>query len=99
VFSESDGFVGVDLDSCRNKKTGEIAAWAQQWIDRSNTYTEVSPSETGVKMWLRSDRKFVKGKNIKIDEPGFCPDKKPGVEMYSHGRYFAVTGHVVRGFQ
>lgn len=98
VFSKTDGFVGIDLDSCRCKSTGVIAPWAQKWIDKYQTYTEISPSETGVKLWLKSDRLFAKGTNIKIPERGMNPDKDPGVEMYSDGRYFAVTGHVLRGF-
>lgn len=99
VFAVGDGYAGVDLDACRNPDTGEIASWAQGWIDRSNSYTEISPSGTGVKIWLRSDWNLPKGRNIKIDEqPMVQGGKKPGIEIYTQGRYFAVTGHVLRRF-
>jgi hypothetical protein len=43
---------GIDLDTCRDPKTGEIAPWAQEIIDRFQTYTEISPSQTGVKLFF-----------------------------------------------
>jgi hypothetical protein len=48
VFSSGDPFVGVDLDKCRSPETGEIAPWAQEIIEEVDSYTEVSPSGTGV---------------------------------------------------
>src|SRR5215203_1584177 len=33
VFSSGDPFVGVDLDACRDRETGEIEEWAQEIID------------------------------------------------------------------
>ncbi len=42
---------GIDLDSCRDAASGEIAAWAQEVIARFDTYAEVSPSGTGVKLF------------------------------------------------
>ncbi|TSK06611.1 MAG: hypothetical protein FPO08_08095 [Geobacter sp.] len=38
VFSSKDPFIGIDLDSCRNKKTGEIALWAQDIINEFDSY-------------------------------------------------------------
>ena len=55
VFN-GDGIAGVDLDSCRNPDTGEIAPWAQRIIDDFASYTKVSPSGTGVKIYFRLDQ-------------------------------------------
>ena len=46
-----DSLEGVDLDACRDPETGEIAHWARTVIDEFNTYCEVSPSGTGVKLF------------------------------------------------
>jgi putative DNA primase/helicase len=43
---------GIDLDTCRDKDTGDIASCAQEIIDRFASYTEVSPSGTGVKVFF-----------------------------------------------
>lgn len=48
VFSEDDDFVGIDLDGCRDPATGDIAAWARGVIDPLDSYSEVSPSGSGV---------------------------------------------------
>lgn len=80
------GLVGVDIDGCRNPETGEISAFAQEIIDDLGTYTEVSPSGTGVKMWLRGRFDGDKWR---------CQHKPLGLEVYCKGRYFTVTGHIV----
>src|SRR5262245_28261184 len=50
-FGDRCGFVGVDLDGCRNPETGEVATWAKQIISQLDTYAEVSPTQTGVKLF------------------------------------------------
>ncbi len=84
VVSDADGFAGVDLDHCRNSETGEIEPWAQDIINRLNSYSEISPSGTGVRI-------FVKGK---LPGPG---NKKGDFEVYEKGRFFTITGHHIEG--
>jgi primase-polymerase (primpol)-like protein len=81
VFSSGDPYVGVDLDDCVDPETGEIAVWATQIIDGLDSYTELSPSGTGVHI-------IAKGKFAE------CGRRGP-IEMYSRDRYFTVTGHVL----
>ena len=88
VFSDQDLFSGVDLDDCRNPDNGEIAIWAGRIIRQLNSYTEVSPSQTGVKIWVRG--KIAGSGKKKAYESG-------EVEIYSRGRYFAVTGQRLDG--
>jgi hypothetical protein len=38
VLSADDPYVGVDLDACRDEKTGKIEAWALRMITRLNSY-------------------------------------------------------------
>jgi putative DNA primase/helicase len=44
--------IGIDLDNCRDPATGEIAPWALEIVRRFDSYTEISPSGTGVKIFL-----------------------------------------------
>jgi hypothetical protein len=41
------GYTVVDLDGCRNSKTGEIAQWARDFMTAHPTYYEISPSGFG----------------------------------------------------
>lgn len=76
-FSKEDPFCGVDLDSC--VENGVILPWAKEIIDKLNSYTEYSPSGTGVHIIVEAVL------------PGqLC--RKGHVEMYDHGRFFTMTG-------
>jgi primase-polymerase (primpol)-like protein len=68
VFT-GDGLAGVDLDGCRDPQTGAIAPWAQRIIDDFASYTEVSPSGTGVKIYFRLDQGVaIRSRKWVIDE-------------------------------
>jgi putative DNA primase/helicase len=83
VFSDADRFTGIDLDKCRNPKTGEIAPWAQEIISRvGDGYVEASPSGAGIHIIVVGS---VRGGGM----------RKGPVEMYSRGRYFTITGRVL----
>jgi len=89
VFSDSDPYSGVDLDNCRDPLTGEIAGWAWEIIRALDSYTEVSPSGTGVHTIVRGKLPAGKGNQI-VRGNG-------KVEMFSRARYFTVTGVHVDG--
>ena len=55
VFSNVDPFCGVDLDDCLDA-AGQLDATAQKIVDAFSTYTEISPSGTGVKFWIRAKK-------------------------------------------
>lgn len=97
VFSATDPFAGIDLDGCRNPDTGELAEWAQAIIADLDSYTEVSPSKTGVKIIVRGTPCHTGGKNKRLPKMPRVSEREPGIETYSEGRYFCLTGKVVSG--
>lgn len=88
-------FVGIDFDMACDPKTGKIEPWAQEWIKKFNSYTEMSPSGTGLHIWVKSDwsSDHVGKHKFGKKELGF------GVEAYSHSRYFTVTEKPIPGFE
>ena len=81
---------GVDLDNCRDPKTGAIEAWAQEVIDEIASYTEVSPSETGVKIIGTADPMPKLGaKKLVIEK--IEGDKSKQIEIFNIDRYFCIT--------
>lgn len=95
VFKENGGLVGIDLDGCRDPETGEIAPWAHKIIRSFDSYSEVSPSGTGVKIFLLGSLQTT-GKKKDLGFPGLF-GKQPAIEVYDRGRYFAVTGDALPG--
>jgi hypothetical protein len=84
VFTPEDDLCGVDLDGCLNPETGEIEDWAREIIEELDSYTEVSPSGTGVHILVRGE--LLEGRN-----------RKGRFETYDRGRYFTVTGKHLSG--
>lgn len=79
VVTREDPFVGIDLDHCRDAVTGELEAWARAIVEQMRSYTEVSPSGTGLRILVQ----------------GTLPPqhRKDGdIEMYENGRFFTMTG-------
>lgn len=85
VFTDADPFVGIDLDGCRDPETGALAAWAREAITALDSYAEVSPSLTGIKVFVAGDIP----KNLKVQH---AHGEGTGVEFYRTARYFTVTG-------
>ncbi len=94
---------GVDLDSCRNPETGEIAPWAVEIIKRFDTYTEVSPSGTGVKLFFtwyeKQDGAFVRqalpgeGKHkVKFTRGGKEGGHPEAIELHLSNSFYTYTG-------
>lgn len=85
ALGATDGLICVDIDGVRDAATGVMESWAQDVIDELDSYTEISPSGTGVHVWVR----------------GTLPKNshKAGskVELYAHSKIMATTGQVEFG--
>lgn len=79
VFTAADPYVGIDLDDCRDPATGKLTERAHEVIQRLGSYTEASPSGTGVHVIVRGDA-----------PPG--RRRNGDIELYDRDRYFTVTG-------
>jgi Family of unknown function (DUF5906)/Primase C terminal 1 (PriCT-1) len=77
-FVLGDGWAGVDLDDVRDPATGVITPAAKVIVQALDSYTEISPSGTGLKLFIKAWL----GKN----------HKRVGLEIYGYSRYFTVTG-------
>ena len=88
-FVFNGDFTGVDLDHVRDPETGVIAPWAEDIIRDLGSYTEVSPSGTGVHVIVKAT---LGGPGKKVNRPDGS-----AIELYDRGRYFTVTGDAVPG--
>lgn len=82
VFTANDPFTGVDIDDCLDGD-GQMLPVAQDIVTRLNSYTEVSPSGKGVKIWVVGT--VPEGRKVQLS--GGC-----SIEFYSRERYFTITG-------
>ena len=94
--------VGLDLDSCL--AGGILAAWAQPYLDALDTYAEVSPSGSGLKLFFRVPYDDLPAIRSMFSIPGDMNGRKktyangngeahgPAAEIYLSHRYFTVTG-------
>jgi hypothetical protein len=80
VLTADDPYVGIDLDNCANVVTRNIDTHAQEILKRIDSYAEISPSGTGVRIFAIA--KLPAGKR-----------KKGNIEVYDQNRFLTLTGH------
>ena len=83
VLTKSDPYCVIDLDNCVDTKTGEIAGLAQEIVTDLDSYTELSPSGTGLHIW------------VKASLDGRIGHKSADFEIYDSARYMTVTGNPI----
>lgn len=81
-------YCGLDIDYCINEN-GEISEKALELIDLLDTYTEISKSGKGIHCVFIAKKQGGICKNSNLD---FCKC----LELYDNGRYFALTGNIIR---
>jgi len=91
VFTPADPYLGIDLDHCVDPDTGELTPWAARIVDLLDSYAEISPSGTGIKIWVRAAMPGTRRKQVKLPAD-WQAGEGAAVEMYDSGRYFTVTG-------
>lgn len=88
-----NGFCAVDIDHCVDQKEGtlHVSNMAQDIINTMDSYTEVSPSGTGIRILFVADGfQYDKGRY-------YINNQKKGLEIYVEGatnKYVTVTGRV-----
>ncbi len=82
--TQQDPYVAADLDHCRDPSTGVVEPWAQEIVDSLGSFTEVTPSNCGLRVWIKGGK------------PG-PKSRKGNVEVYDHDRFFTVTGNHLTG--
>jgi putative DNA primase/helicase len=84
VLADEDPYTAWDLDGCRNPDTGEITPEALKIVRDQDSYTEVSPSGTGLRIFVRGQL-----------PPG--GRKRGWIEAYDDSRYVTITGRHLEG--
>lgn len=79
IFRGDKLLLGIDIDHVI--KDGVLRADIQQFVDAADTYTEISPSGTGLHLYL------ILSEPLKLTANRHSP-----FEAYTEGRYFTVTG-------
>jgi putative DNA primase/helicase len=84
VFTEGDPYTGVDFDNIRDPVTGELDPTAQEEIVCLKSYSEVSPSGSGVHVLVRAS----------LNGAG---THKKDIGIFDRARFFCMTGQTLPG--
>jgi putative DNA primase/helicase len=108
VLLDGTCLTGIDLDTCRDATTWEIEGWARDVLKAFDSYSEVSPSGTGVKTFFRiaaEDLGAVQtalGRIYKDEQKtgttfkrATGADHPPGIEFYIGRHYFTLTDQML----
>ena len=91
ALMSADNIIGVDLDDCREPHTGKIDAWAQEIISQLDSYTEVTVSGTGLRVFVHGKWPYNAHRAGELGIHG-----RGHLEIYSEW-FFAVTGDHLEG--
>ncbi len=83
VFTVDDPFCGVDLDDSISSDNGQLKPWAKSIVNQMDSYTEISPSSCGVKVFLKGCKPGNRCRKAYHDGE---------VEIYDRDRFFTLTG-------
>lgn len=86
MLSRDDPYTAIDLDKCRDRNTGEVQPWALEIVRRLDSLTFVSPTGTGLHIWVKG--------TLPVD--GFNK-RGQGVEGYCAKHFMTFTGEVYSG--
>jgi hypothetical protein len=86
-----DPYTCIDLDHCRDAETGELEEWARTIIAAFESYAEISPSGTGVHIWIRGR---IPSLYLAENQQG---RKEDSLEAYSGLHYLTITGQHLEG--
>ena len=95
VFSKGHRLVSFDVDAARDPQTGMLSPWAQSIVDHYNTWTEITPSGTGLRVWLWVKNPPHSLPMVYVPQPAPSGvDKKPQVQTFGLGaaQYVTMTG-------
>lgn len=84
AFLPGDGLIGIDIDGCIDLETGEVSSMADELIRDCASYTEYSPSRTGVHIIVAGNTQTFKSDKI-------------GLEVFSSSQFFTFTANVYGG--
>ena len=89
ILGDTDlgNLAGLDIDNCVDEN-GNICPEAQEIIDKCDTYTEFSPSGTGIHILFFATKKT---KICKLSVFLWC-DR---IELYDHAHFFTLTGKII----
>jgi hypothetical protein len=81
-------YTGIDLDHCINPETGEINPAARKIVEAFDSYTEITPSGDGLRIWIEAEK-----------PSGWSANRagETDIEVYDKGRFFTVTGRRLEG--
>ena len=84
VFTEASGIAGIDIDHCI--ENGKITSdEIRELVDRCGSYVELSPSGTGLHIYVKGKWNGAGRKNNNLGN-GMA------IEVYPSARFFTVTG-------
>lgn len=84
AFLPGDGLIGIDIDKCIDLDTGEISSMANGIIQACSSYTEYSPSGSGVHIIVAGACETFKSDKV-------------GLEVFCSSQYFTFTGKPYAG--
>lgn len=87
-----NGFSAIDIDNCRNPETGKLTEMAEDIIDFCQSYTEISPSNRGIRIIFKTPNSDLNKEKYYIN------NRNLGLEIYiseNTNKFVTITGNAL----
>lgn len=88
---------GIDIDHVRDPETGEIQPFAKKIVEELDSYTEISPSGSGLHILIYDEEsEDLAGEFKNIAPDGSISERGTAeIDAYNHKRYFTLTENML----
>lgn len=86
-----NGYSAIDIDKCRDAESGKLTEMAMDIIEYCKSYTEISPSGTGIRIIFKTE-------NVIDKKTHYVMNQQIGLEIYiseNTNKYVTLTGDIL----
>lgn len=94
VLSKDSDLIFLDLDQVRNVYTDKLLTWAADLVQRTDSYTEISRSGSGLHIFLRGSAPILPEEKLKCKCSNVLQTGSD-FELYFLSKFATVTGNIL----
>jgi len=94
ALSKDSQLIFLDLDMVRDPRAGNLLLWASELLQKTNSYTEISRSGTGLHIFLRGVPPILTDEKLRSKVSNVF-ETDSDFELYFRNKFATITGNIL----